>query len=118
MQCSEASTLLRQCPLWVKSRHVRCTRACTLYPQKRHRWRCSACMLWAKSGHPFFFIIFRPNEAGQCGDLLDLWSALADPANEYRPRSVSKIGAKKKATEVDAGGIRGSGLARRTFRPQ
>jgi uncharacterized membrane protein (DUF485 family) len=24
-----------QCPLWVKSRHVRCKRSCPLYPQKR-----------------------------------------------------------------------------------
>jgi len=24
-----------RCPLWVRSRHVRCTRPCPLYPQKR-----------------------------------------------------------------------------------
>src|SRR5215813_7546766 len=33
------------CPLWVKSRHMRCTKLCPLYPQKRTcavRWGMSA----------------------------------------------------------------------------
>src|SRR5262249_47966752 len=27
------------CPLWVKSRHMRCTTACPLYSRKRHQMR-------------------------------------------------------------------------------
>src|SRR5262249_2747951 len=58
-----------ECPLWVKSRHVRCEKACPLCPQQRPRKRTSAnrhvcftpksghvqcnygCPLWANSGH-------------------------------------------------------------------
>src|SRR5262245_16780644 len=28
-----------RCPLWVKSRHVRCTSSCPLYYRKRHQMR-------------------------------------------------------------------------------
>ena len=34
-----------QCPLWVKSRHLRCKKACPFYPQKptcAAHWRMSA----------------------------------------------------------------------------
>src|SRR5262249_40317634 len=59
----------RQCPLWVKSRHMRRNKSCPLYsqlrPQKRifalrhvrftpksgHVQCTSACPLWANSGH-------------------------------------------------------------------
>src|SRR5262245_18126252 len=37
-QCSVAIKpilLKRECPLWVKSRHMQCKKACPLYPQKR-----------------------------------------------------------------------------------
>jgi len=36
------------CPLWVRSGHVRCKTACPLYPQKRHQMRRTECPLWAK----------------------------------------------------------------------
>jgi hypothetical protein len=57
------------CPLWVKSRHLQCTKPCPLYPQYRPRKRIPAkgrvrftlesghvrrvrsCLLWANSGH-------------------------------------------------------------------
>src|SRR5262245_48109100 len=36
------------CPLWVKSRHVRCKKACPLYPRKRtfklNQWGCHTFM--------------------------------------------------------------------------
>src|SRR5262249_17699079 len=35
------------CPLWVKSRHVHCTRLCPLYPRKRHQMRHMECPLRA-----------------------------------------------------------------------
>src|SRR5262245_35821894 len=38
------------CPLWVKSRHVQCTKACPLYPQSRPQMRPRECPLWANSG--------------------------------------------------------------------
>ena len=36
---TNSSKGVSQCPLWVISRHVRCTRRCPLYPRKRHQMR-------------------------------------------------------------------------------
>src|SRR5262245_34281737 len=42
----------QQCPLWVKSRHLRCKRACPLYPRKQtYAVQKQKCLLWANSGH-------------------------------------------------------------------
>src|SRR5262249_416937 len=41
----------RQCPLWVKSRHLAAQPACPLYSRKRTCAVQLGCPLWAKSGH-------------------------------------------------------------------
>ena len=42
-----------QCPLWVKSRHVRRKTACLLYPESGYEQCNCRCLLWAKkSEHP------------------------------------------------------------------
>src|SRR4029450_1672661 len=42
--------MVAPCPLWVKSRHMRCNSPCPLYPKSGHM-RCNyGCPLWAKSG--------------------------------------------------------------------
>ena len=39
------------CPLWVKSKHLRCKTPCLLCPESGHAQRKPSCLLWAKSGH-------------------------------------------------------------------
>ena len=39
-----------ECPLWVKSRHVQCTKPCPLYPRKRTFLGAGEYPLWANSG--------------------------------------------------------------------
>ena len=43
--------LATECPLWVKSGHVRCKKACLLYPRKRQSMRPFGCPLRDISGH-------------------------------------------------------------------
>ena len=40
------------CPLWVRSRYMRCNRPCPLYPESGHVRRKQRCRLRANSGHP------------------------------------------------------------------
>src|SRR5262249_11831540 len=47
----------KECPLWVKSRHLRCNEACPLYPRKRHQMRRSGMSAKAKSGHQRLYSI-------------------------------------------------------------
>jgi hypothetical protein len=44
-------TLVQRCPLWVKSRHMRCNKPCLLYTRKRHWMRSFRRPLRANRGH-------------------------------------------------------------------
>src|SRR5262245_29728177 len=53
-QCSVAIKpilLKRECPLWVKSRHMQCKRHVRFTPKSGHVRCKQECPLWAKSGH-------------------------------------------------------------------
>src|SRR5262249_28715522 len=49
---------VRECPLWVKSRHVRCTRPCPLYPESGHGSVRSGAPITNESQTVFRFELF------------------------------------------------------------